>query len=62
MKYHVDQDTCIGCGLCNSTCPAVFNMNDEGKAEAIEGEVPETELDAAAEAMEGCPVGAIEEA
>ncbi len=61
MKYHVN-DSCIGCGLCNGTCPAVFEMNDDGKAQAIEGEVPESELDSAAEAMAGCPVGAIEEA
>ena len=34
MKAYVDQDTCIGCGLCASVCPEVFEMNDEGKAEA----------------------------
>jgi ferredoxin len=31
-------------------------------AVAIDGDVPETALAAAAEAKEGCPVGAIEEA
>ncbi|NFF31098.1 ferredoxin, partial [Clostridium botulinum] len=27
-----DQDTCIGCGLCPSICPEVFDMGDDGKA------------------------------
>ena len=59
MKYHVN-DNCIGCGLCESTCPEVFSMNDD-VAVAIEGDVPTTALATAAEAKEGCPVGAIEE-
>ena len=34
MRAFVDQDMCIGCGLCEGTCPEVFRMNDAGKAEA----------------------------
>jgi ferredoxin len=60
MKYKVD-DSCIGCGLCESTCPEVFSIQGD-VAVAIEGEVPETALAAAAKAKDGCPVGAIEEA
>ena len=60
MKYHVN-DSCIGCGLCDSTCPEVFSMNGD-VAVAIDTEVLENALAAAAEAKEGCPVGAIEEA
>lgn len=60
MKYHVN-DNCIGCGLCESTCPEVFSMNGD-VAVAIDTEVLENALAAAAEAKEGCPVGAIEEA
>ena len=59
MKYHVN-DSCIGCGLCESTCPEVFSIQGD-VAVAIEGEVPERALAAAAEAKEGCPVEAIEE-
>ena len=33
----------------------------QGVAVAIDSEVPEGALDSAAEAMDGCPVGAIEE-
>ena len=60
MKYFVN-DGCIGCGLCAGTCPEVFSMSDAGVAVAIEAEVPEGALDSAAEAKDGCPVGAIEE-
>ena len=60
MKYKVN-DSCIGCGLCESTCPEVFNIQGDVAA-AIEGEVPGSAMASAAEAKDGCPVGAIEEA
>ena len=34
MKAIVNQDPCIGCGLCISTVPEVFEVNADGKAEA----------------------------
>ena len=59
MKFFVDQDQCIGCGMCEATCPEVFSMNDDGLAEAISDDVSEEYIEAANEALEGCPVGCI---
>ena len=59
MRYHVDEDTCIGCGLCAETCPAVFFLRKDGLAEAKPGAVPEEEESAAEAAKDGCPTGAI---
>ena len=60
MRAYVDQDVCIGCGLCASTCPEVFEMNDEGKAEAVDDTTDENR-DGVLEAIENCPVSAIRE-
>lgn len=61
MKYKVN-DTCIACGMCAGTCPEVFRINDDtGMAEAY-AESTEATNDAAQEAMNSCPAGAIEEA
>lgn len=57
MKAHVI-DGCIGCGLCVSTCPEVFRMNESGVAEAAET-VPAEMEEKAKEARDGCPVSVI---
>lgn len=61
MKAHVDQDLCISCGLCISTCEDVFHWNDDDKAEAIGEEVPGSLEDLVQEAIESCPTEAIKE-
>ena len=51
-------DLCIGCGLCEELCPAVFELGDDGVAHVIDPE----ECEAAGcceEAAEECPVDAI---
>ena len=60
MRALVDQDMCIGCGLCEGTCPEVFRMNEEGKAEAYADTKDENHA-AVLEAVGGCPVSAIRE-
>ncbi|HWQ71788.1 MAG TPA: ferredoxin [Desulfitobacteriaceae bacterium] len=59
MIAKVDPDTCIGCGTCPAICPEVFQMNDNGLAEAYVNPVPSSLEETAQEAADGCPVDAI---
>lgn len=59
MKANVDQDTCISCGVCVTTCPEVFSYEDNGKAEAT-GAVTEDCIANVESARAGCPVDAID--
>jgi ferredoxin len=58
MKARVDADLCIGCGLCESTCPEVFKM-DGDKAIVIGAAVPAAAEATCKKATEECPVTAI---
>ena len=68
MKCFVKKDTCIGCGACTAIASNVFQIGDDGFAEAINPDIPEnkvkivddSEKDNVIDAAESCPVGAIE--
>lgn len=59
MKAFVDKDACISCGLCESLCPDIFEIEDDGKAGAIDDELEDEDLDCANEAADQCPTDAI---
>ena len=59
MKVKVDEETCIGCGVCSETCPEVFELNDD-KARVKVGEVPKDAEGTCQEAADNCPVEAIQ--
>ena len=58
MKAIVDEETCIGCGLCVESCPEVFELVDDKARTKLE-EVPEEYAETCREAAEDCPVEAI---
>ncbi|MDD5428175.1 MAG: ferredoxin [Candidatus Omnitrophica bacterium] len=58
MKAKVDPDICIGCGLCVSTCPEVFEMKDD-KAVVKGASVPKEAEETCQKACDDCPVTAI---
>ncbi|MDD2354020.1 MAG: ferredoxin [Patescibacteria group bacterium] len=51
----VDQNKCIGCGLCAGMCPETFQMNADNKSEVINPQ----DTDCSKNAEQNCPVQAI---
>jgi len=59
MKAVIDRDGCIGCSLCASVCPSVFEMSDDGKASVIVDVIASDSESCTKEAAESCPVSVI---
>lgn len=59
MKAVVDRDVCIGCGLCEQTCPEVFRLDESGLAYVISDDPPPEIYPDIEGSAELCPVGAI---
>ncbi len=59
MKAIVDKEVCISCGMCVNTYPEIFKFNSDDKAEATESELPKNLENAALDAVDFCPTGAI---
>jgi len=51
----VDEEKCIGCGLCVSLCPETFELGDDGKSHVI-GDCSGCDCK---NVVESCPVKAI---
>jgi len=59
MKAIVDRDLCIGCGLCEDTCPEVFRLEEDGIALVIVDTVSEELYGPVRDCVDLCPVDAI---
>lgn len=57
MAVSVDQELCIGCGICVDSCSDIFSFNADGKAEAIKQVCENCNVE---EVADLCPVNAIE--
>lgn len=55
-KVSVDVSTCVGCGLCEQTCPDVFQVQGDGIAHVKTQTSTTCNLQ---EAAQQCPVDAI---
>lgn len=58
MKAIVDEDACTACGLCEDTCPEVFELRDD-VAVVLVDTVPDDQEDLCRQAAEECPAEAI---
>lgn len=61
MKFEVNKEACIGCGACAAICEEIFELTDDGYAEAKDVEANDEVKEDAISAMEGCPTSAISE-
>ena len=57
IRIEVDRDLCIGSGDCVATAPAVFELDDEGKARVLDPDG--ASFDEILDAAQNCPVTAI---
>jgi len=58
VKAKVDADACTGCGLCEETCPEVFELSDDVAKVKVDVVPPEAQ-GSCRTAAEDCPVEAI---
>ena len=59
MKAKIDQDQCIGDGICEDICPNVFQLGEDGFAHVINDNPGEDDYEGVREAEISCPVSCI---
>jgi len=57
VKIKIDRDACLGEGLCVTTAPGVFDLDDEEKCIVLDASAADEQT--ILEAAQGCPVEAI---
>ena len=60
MNLKIDQDKCLRCGMCTGTAMDVFEFDDEGNIKINEENITEEYKESIEDAINSCPVGAIE--
>lgn len=59
-KYYVDQDACVGCGMCYSSFPDLFEAQADGKSKAKnDGVITPQNTQEVDNSINMCPFGAI---
>ncbi|CAM3095284.1 ferredoxin [Mycobacterium intermedium] len=59
MKVVVDQDRCVGNGVCESIAGDLFVVDDDAIARPRHDEIPADRYESALEAVESCPSQAL---
>lgn len=60
MKIKADREVCVGAGMCALTAPDLFDQDDEdGRVVVLRAEPAPEQVNAAREAVELCPSGAL---
>ncbi len=55
-KVSVDKGTCVGCGLCEQSCPEIFKVESDGIAHVVAQSCATHNI---SEIADMCPVSAI---
>lgn len=58
-KVEVDQNLCVGCGMCTQQNEEYFAFGEDGLSHVIKEEVPSEDVDNIKESVEICPTEAI---
>ena len=56
----INKEKCLGCGMCAGINSDVFEFDDDGLAKANNDKINEENKNEVEEAINSCPVGAIE--
>jgi ferredoxin len=60
MTLTINEEVCIGCGVCMQICPDIFKLDeDKGKGTIVKSDVSDDELPSVEMAVDSCPVGCI---
>lgn len=59
-KITIDKNKCIGCGMCVTIVPEIFELGEDGKAKVKVTEFKGLKVQKVQEAVDSCPVSAIE--